>query len=94
MTFIFPKNYSLKSKFLGLFDYPTAIFNLLFFLLIFILCNLFFNSINIKIFIIISFYFPVFLFSIVGFNHENVLYIFICIIKYIFKRKFYLYNKF
>ena len=94
MTFIFPKNYTFKSKLLGLFDYSTAIFNLLFFILVFILSNLIFSNIKIKIFIIISLYFPVFLFSIVGFNHENILYILMCIIKFIFKRKFYLYNKF
>lgn len=93
MIFIIPKNFKLKTKLLGLFDYTTAIFNFLSFLLILFLCNLFAFNINIKIFIVITFYFPIFLFSLLGFNHESFIYVIFYIIKFIFNRKFYLFNK-
>lgn len=93
MLFIIPKNYKLKTKLLGLFDYSTAIFNIVIFILLFLLSNLIFNNIKIKIFIIITFYFPIFLFSLIGFNHESFIYVFYYIIKFLFNRKFYLYNK-
>ena len=74
MNFIFPSNYSFKNKLLGIIDYPTAIFNVIYFLIIFGINYLLFSSINIRIIFIIVFYFTIFLFSIVGFNHENILY--------------------
>lgn len=91
MNFIFPSNYSFKNKLLGIIDYPTAIFNVIYFLIIFSINYLLFSSINIRIIFIIVFYFPIFLFSIVGFNHENILYSLFYILKFLIKPKLYLY---
>lgn len=91
MNFIFPSNYSFKNKLLGIIDYPTAIFNVIYFLIIFGINYLLFSSINIRIIFIVVFYFPIFLFSIVGFNHENILYSLFYILKFLIKPKIYLY---
>lgn len=91
MNFIFPSNYSFKNKLLGIIDYPTAIFNVIYFLIIFGINYLLFSSINIRIIFIIVFYFPIFLFSIVVFNHENILYSLFYILKFLIKPKLYLY---
>jgi len=91
LNFIFPSNYSFKNKLLGIIDYPTAIFNVIYFLIIFGINYLLFSSINIRIIFIIVFYFPIFLFSIVGFNHENILYSLFYILKFLIKPKIYLY---
>lgn len=93
MKFIFPQNYSFKNKLFGVIDYTTLILNIFWSLFIFCFINLFFHNLNMKIFIFIIFCLPVFLFSIIGFNHENILYIFIYIFKYLKSSKLYLYNK-
>lgn len=92
MKFIFPKNYNFKNKILGIIDYPTAILNIITFFLLFSIINLIFKSLYIKIFIMIVLYLPIFLFSIIGFNNENILYILFYIIKYLIKPKIYLYK--
>lgn len=93
MKFIFPRNYDFKTKLFGVFDYLTIIINIIFDLFIFCICNLIFNNINIKIFIIVSLCFPLFILSIVGLNNENVFSVLIYILKYFLKPKLYLYNK-
>lgn len=93
MKFIFPKNYDFKSKLFGVFDYFTIIVNIIYFLFVFSICNLIFNNIYIKIFLIISLCFPIFLLSIFGLNNENVFLVLIYILKYFLKPKLYLYNK-
>ena len=92
MKFIFPQNFNFKNKLLGIIDYPTAIFNIIYFLIIYILCNIFISNLTIKIIIIILFYLPIFLISGIDFNHENILYFFWYMIKFIFKPKIYLYK--
>ena len=92
MKYIFPTNYNFKNKILGIIDYPTTIFNIIYFFIIYSLINLIFNNLNIKIILIVIFYFPIFLFSIIGFNHENILYSLFYIIKYLIKPKIYLFK--
>lgn len=93
MKFIFPQNYNFKNKLFGILDYSSLILNIVWDFIIFILINLFFKSLNVKIFVFILLCFPIFLFSIIGFNHENILYIFVYIIRYINSPKLYLYSK-
>lgn len=93
MKFIFPKNYDFKSKLFGVFDYFTIIIDIIYSLFIFSICNLLFNDIHIKIFIIVSLCFPLFLLSVFGLNNENIFLVLIYILKYFFKPKLYLYNK-
>lgn len=93
MKFIFPQNYNFKNKFLGVVEYSTLLFNIIWDLFIFAFVNLLFHNATIKIFIFIIFCLPIFLFSIVGFNHENIIYIFIYLIKYLKSTKLYFYHK-
>lgn len=93
MKFIFPQNYNFKNKLFGFIDYSTAILNVVWFSFIFCLVNIIFQDINIKIFLFVVLCFPVLIFSIIGFNHENVLYVFLYISKYMKNPKVYLYKK-
>lgn len=93
MKFIFPQNYNFKNKILGIIDYITLIFNIIWIALIVFLLNIIFNNLNIKIFFTIIFCFPIIILSLIGFNGENILYVFSYMFKYIFKQKLYLYNK-
>lgn len=92
MKFIIPQNYDFSSKLFGVIDYSTVIFNILWSFLIFCVISFFVNNFYIKIFIIIILCFPVLLFSIIGFNHENILYVAIYILKFFLKPKVYLYK--
>ena len=87
MKFIFPQNYNFKNKILGIIDYTTLIFNIIWIALIVFLLNIIFNNLNIKIFFTIIFCFPIIILSLIGFNGENILYVFSYMFKYIFKAK-------
>lgn len=91
MKFIFPQNYKFNNKILGIIDYSTAIVNIIWYILVFIVINFIFNSIKIKIFIFILLCFPFFLISVIGFNHENIISVIIYVIKFLKNRKIYLY---
>ena len=93
MNFIFPRNYSFKSKFLGFIDYSTLILNLIWLIFLISFTNLLFNNLDIKIVLCISLYFPILIFSIVGFNHENIIYVFFYLRNFIKNRRIYFYLK-
>ncbi len=93
MKFIFPQNYRFKNKLFGIIEYSALILNFIWDLFIFILIQLFFDSLNVKIFIFVIFCLPVLLFSIIGFNHESILSIFRYLMQYIKSEKLYLYGK-
>lgn len=92
IKFIFPQNYKFNNKILGIIDYSTAIINLIWYLIVFFIINIIFNSTKIKIFVFILLSFPFFLISIIGFNHENIISVIIYMIKFIKNRKIYLYK--
>ena len=93
MKFIFPKNYDFKNKLLGIIDYSTVFINLIWYGFVLILINLFFNNLNIKIFLFILLCFPFLLISISGFNGENFVYVFRYIFTFFVKQKIILYFK-
>ena len=93
MKFIFPQNYNFKNKFLGIIDYSTLVLNIIWDLFVFSCINLIFQDNTIKIFIFVVLCLPLLLFSIIGFNHENIIYIIIYLIKYFKNHKLYLYIK-
>ncbi len=93
MKFIFPQNYNFKNKLLGIIDYSTAFFNLFWFIIVFAIINLIFRDLSIKIFFFISCCLPVLLFSIIGFQGENIIYVIFYLISFIFKQKLFLYKK-
>lgn len=93
MKFIFPQNYDFKNKLLGIMDYSTAFINLLWYAFIFILVNLIFKNLTVKIFVFVVFCFPLLLLSFAGFNGENILYVFTYLSHFLLKPKLFLYKK-
>lgn len=93
MKFIFPQNFYFKNKLFGFIDYSTLFLNIFWDAFIFCLLDLIFKNISIKISCFIIFCFPLFLFSIIGFNHENFIYVLTYLFKYIFSKKLYFYKK-
>ena len=92
MKFIFPQNYNFKNKLFGVIEYSTIFLNLIWDLFIFIFINIF-NNLNIKIFLFFIFCFPLFLFSITGFNGESIIYVIRYIFNFLIKQKIYLFKK-
>ncbi len=93
MKFIFPQNYKFKNKILGIIDYPTAFINLIWYVIVLILVNLLFKSINLKVMFFVALSFPLLLFSISGFYGENIVTVARYLIKFIFRQKLFFYNK-
>lgn len=93
MKFIFPQNYDTSSKFLGVIDYSTAIINIVWIAFVFFLSAIFTSSLLYRICFSIALSIPVLIFSIVGFNNENIVYVLIYIIKFYFHPKIYIYKK-
>lgn len=93
MKFIFPQNYHFKNKILGIIDYSTAFINLVWYIIVFTLVNLIFNSIDIKIFVFITLCFPLLLISFSGFHGENIVTVLTYLLKFVFRQKLYFYSK-
>lgn len=93
MNFIFPENYNFKNKLFGLFDYSTVIINIIWAFLMFQISKILPFNLNIKISVFIIFYFPLLLFSIFGFNNENIFYFLSYMIKFVKNRKVYFFSK-
>ena len=93
MVFIFPQNYNTGSKLFGFIDYSTAILNIVWTSIVFLVINLIISSIIYKISICIILSLPILILSIIGFNHENIIYVFKYIFKFYTKQKIYLYNR-
>ena len=87
MKFIFPQNYNFTNKILGFFDYSTAIFLVCWCVLVGFLLHIFISDITFKIVLFIVLCFPLFLFSVIGFNNENILYVFSYLFKFYIKNK-------
>lgn len=94
MNFIFPSNYAFKNKLFGIIDYTSAIVNLIWYIFIFCLVNLFFSDINIKIILFISLCFPFLIFTIVNNRNENILFVLLYVIKFLVNKKIYFYRKY
>jgi len=93
MHFIFPKNYNFKSKIFGFIDYTTAIFDICIAVLLYFSVNFLFNNLTVKIYVFISVFLPVFLFSVLGVNRENIVSVFVYIFKFFKNQRVYLYKK-
>lgn len=93
MKFIFPQNYNFSTKLFGVINYSTLFFNIFYWVIIFIISNLIFNKLSLKIIFIIITCFPILLISLFGFQQENIIYVLKYIIKFLFNPKLYLYKK-
>lgn len=93
MKFIIPQNYKYKNKLFGLIDYPTAIINIVWNLILYYFLRRLFIALTIKIFVFTALSFPVLLLTIIGFNNESPIYTIKYLINYFKKPKIYLFNK-
>ena len=93
MQFIIPKNYKFKTKLLGLLDYQTAIIDVIWAGILFLLSNFIFDNLIHKFYFILAFFLPVLLFTIIGVNNESVISVTIYIFKYFKRQKIFLYKK-
>lgn len=93
MKFIFPQNYNFKNKLFGVFDYSTVIINIIWASIMFLVSKNLPFDLNIKISIFIIFYFPLLLFSIFGFNNENIFYFLSYMFKFVKNRTVYFFSK-
>ena len=93
MKFIFPQNYSFKSKILGFIDYSTAIFDCCWGFLLFKILQAIPLNINLKIFIFIALELPILIISIIGFYGESIINVIYYLLKYLLKPKVLLYKK-
>ncbi len=93
MKFIFPQNYHFHTKLFGLLDYPTAILNFCWWIIMFLITKILpFPLLDKLIFFIIT-CFPLFLISLFGFQQENILYVFHYLFIFWKSNKQYLYKK-
>lgn len=93
MKFIFPQNYRFNTKFFGLFDYPTLIFNFIWWIIIFIITKLLIPNLLTKFIFFIITCFPILLISIFGFHQENIIHVFSYLFIFYKRPKIYLYKK-
>ena len=93
MKFIFPQNYNLKLKLFGIMDYSTAIFDIIWCLSVFFISQLIFHSIKISIVLSIILCLPILIFSIAGFNGENMSFVIKYMFMYLIRPKVYVFNK-
>lgn len=93
MNFIFPKNYNYSFKILGMFSYSAILFNCIWGFFIYNFSCFLFHSFIIKFYFFIFLFFPFFLFSILNRSNENIIFIILYILKYLFRPKLYFYDK-
>lgn len=93
MKFIFPKNYNFKPKLFGFIEYSTAILDVIIGIFLYNIINFIFTNINIKIYLFISLFFPIFLISVLGISRESFISVFRYIFKFIKNQNIYLYKK-
>lgn len=93
MKFIFPQNYNFKTKLFGIFDYPTAILNIILWIIVFIFTKLFIYDLFTKFIIFIIVCLPIFFISFIGIGQENIIYVFSYIFSFYKRDKVYLYKK-
>lgn len=92
MKFIIPQNYKFKNKILGIIDYPTAIFNIIWNVIVYFLLKNFQINITIKFFIYSTLSFPVLLLTVIGFNNESPIYSLKYIFRFLIRQKVYLFK--
>lgn len=93
MKFIFPQNYNFKNKLFGVIDYSTIAINIVWSLFVFLIVFLIFKDWSFRIFLLITFSFPLLLLSIAGFQGENIVDVISYLSKFIFSQKLYFYKK-
>ena len=93
MKFVFPQNYNFKNKLFGVIDYTTIFVNVVWSALVFLIFFLLVQDWSFRIFLVITFSFPLILLSIAGFQGENIVYVLSYLFRFIFGQKLFFYKK-
>jgi len=93
MKFIFPQNYDFQTKLLGFIDYSTAIFNVIYWIILYGILNILINNLTLKISIFIILALPIFILSVTGIYREKFTHILLYVIKFFIKRKVHVFSK-
>lgn len=93
MKFIFPQNYNFQTKLFGFIEYSTAIFNVIYWGILYFIFNIFINDFTLKLSLFIMLALPIFILSITGIYKENFLNILYYIIKYFLNCNIYVFSK-
>ena len=93
MKFIFPQNYNFQTKLFGFIEYSTAIFNVIYWAILYFILNIFINDFLLKLSLFIIFALPIFILSITDIYKENFLNIVYYIIKYFLNCNIYVFSK-
>ena len=93
MKFIFPQNYNFNNKLFGFIEYTTLFLNIIWGIIVYFISCIFYKNVILQISIFIILFFPFLLFSIIGFNHERIIYIIKYLYVFIKSPKYYLYKK-
>ena len=84
MKFIFPQNYNFKNKLFGIIDYTTIFVNVVWSALVFLIVFLIIQDWSFRILL---------LFSIVGFQGENIVYVLSYLLNFIVCQKLFFFKK-
>ena len=93
MHFIIPKNYKYKNKIFGIIDYPTALINIIWNVIIYFILKNINTPISLKAFIFSTLSFPILLSTMLGFNNESPIYTIKYMISFFIRPKVYLFKK-
>ena len=93
MKFIFPQNYNFQTKLFGFIEYSTAIFNIIYWIILYTILNIFITNLTLKLSIFIILALPIFILSITGIYKENFLNILYYIFKYFLNCNVYVFSK-
>lgn len=93
MKFIFPQNYDFNSKLFGIIEYSSILLDTIWGIILWIILSLNFINLSIKLFLFIIFFFPIFIFSIVGINGQNIFDVLFYVFKFLLKQKIIIYEK-
>lgn len=93
LKFIFPKNYDFKPKLFGFIDYSTAIIDGIIALSLYGISCIIFASIFYRLVFFISLFLPIILFSVFGFQKENIFEVLSYMIYFILHNYVYLFYK-
>ena len=93
MKFIFPQNYNFKNKLFGFIEYTTLFLNILWGVFVYFISGIFSINVTFRFSFFVILFFPILLFSIIGFNNEKIIYIIKYLYFFISSPKLYLYKK-
>ena len=93
MKYIFPKNYKYRPKILGYIDYVTAVFDIVFGIMLFLIIHLIFKKVSTQIYAFIILFLPLVLITVFFTRDENIIEIICYMFKFIKRRGIFVYGR-